>query len=109
MKRARPDLETSVSFLMKRVSKSTEEDWVKLKRVLEFMKKTKTDTRTIGAKSLSQIFNFIDASHAVHGNMRSHTGGLITMCIGITHGKSSTQEINSKSITESELIGVPTV
>ena len=33
MKRARPDLETAVSFLMRRVSKSDLDDWGKLKRV----------------------------------------------------------------------------
>ena len=32
MKRGRPDLETPMSFLMKRVSKSNEEDWNTLKR-----------------------------------------------------------------------------
>ena len=106
MKRVRPDLETSVSFLMKRVSKSTDEDWDKLKRVLNYVKRTKSDERTIGAKTLSQIWNFIDASHAVHENMRSHTGGLMSMGLGLIHGKSCSQTMNTKSSTESELVGV---
>ena len=106
MKRVRPDLETSVSFLMKRVSKSTDEDWLKLKRVLEFLKKTKTDKRVIGARSLTQIWNFVDASHAVHHNMKSHTGGMMSMGLGLIHGKSAAQKLNTRSTTESELVGV---
>jgi hypothetical protein len=106
MKRVILDLETSVSFLMKRMSKSTNEDWNKLKHVLDFVKKTKSDERTIGAETLSQIWNFIDASHAVHENMRSHTGGLMSMGLGLIHGKSCSQTMNTKSTTESELVGV---
>ena len=74
MKRSRPDLETCISFLCTRVSCSTEEDWLKLKRVFQFVNQTKTDTRTIGADNLSELFTWIDASYAVHPNMRGHTG-----------------------------------
>ena len=35
-KRARPDIETEIYFLCTRVSKSTLEDWMKLRRVLLF-------------------------------------------------------------------------
>ena len=38
IKRARPDCETTVSFLTKRVSKSDLGDWEKLRRVLIFCK-----------------------------------------------------------------------
>ena len=37
MKRRRPDVETAVSYLMTRVSKSNEKDWGKLKRCLCFL------------------------------------------------------------------------
>ena len=39
-KRGRPDLETLVSFLTMRVSKSTEQDWSKLRRGFSFVKGT---------------------------------------------------------------------
>ena len=38
-KRVRPDVETTVSFLCTRVSKSTIKDWHQLKRMLGFLKK----------------------------------------------------------------------
>ena len=75
MKRVRPDIETAISFLMRRVSKSDVDDWWKLKRVLAYLKNTIDDVRIIGASSLTQILTWVDASYAVHTDMRSHTGG----------------------------------
>lgn len=106
MKRARPDIETAVSYLMRRVSKSDEDDWQKLRRCLGFLKKTITDVRVIGAKSLSHLFTWIDASYAVHDNMRSHLGGIMSMGVGVMHAKSSMNKVNTKSTTEAELVSV---
>jgi hypothetical protein len=60
MKRARPDLETVVSFLMTRVSKSDEDDWRKLKRCLGFIKGTIDDKRIIGADNINDLFVWVD-------------------------------------------------
>ena len=49
---------------------------------------------------------FIDASYAVHPNMRGNTGGAISFGVGIVYGKASKQKINVKSSTEYELVGV---
>ena len=104
-KRERPDLETLLSFLTTRVTKSTVEDWKKLKRGLQFFLCTINNERIIGATTLRELFTWIDAAYAVHNNMRSHTGGAISMGYGIIHGKSGKQKINVKSSTESELVG----
>ena len=106
MKRVRPDIETAISFLMRRVSKSDVDDWWKLKRVLAYLKNTIDDVRVVGATSLTEILSWIDASFAVHSDMKSHTGGCTSMGIGLVHQKSSTQKSNSKSSCESEIIGV---
>ena len=74
-KRARPDLETAVSFLCTRVQALTVEDWGKLKRVLKFLKKTKLDRRIMGADDILKLETWIDASYATHANMRGHTRG----------------------------------
>jgi len=55
-KRARPDIETAVAFLCTRVSRSTESDWLKLKRVLGFLEKTVDDVRIIGANILQDLY-----------------------------------------------------
>ena len=39
-KRARPDVETAIAYLCTRVSKSTNDDWKKLRHVLAFLKNT---------------------------------------------------------------------
>ena len=104
MQRGRPNIETAVSFLMKRVSKSDSEDWLKLRRVIGFLKRTIDELRVIGATSLSEILTFIDSAYAVHANMRSHTGGLSSFGIGAVHSHSKTSKLNVKSSTESELV-----
>ena len=106
MKRARPDLETAIGFLCTRVSKSDEDDWKKLRRVIAYVQATIDDIRIIGASSLSQIFTWIDAAYAVTSDMKSQTGGTMSMGLGILHGKSSKQKLNVKSSTEAELVGV---
>ena len=55
-KRARPDIETAISYLTTRVSKSNEQDWFKMIRVLSFLKETKEDERIIGATSLKDLY-----------------------------------------------------
>ena len=84
MKRARPDLETGISQLMRRVSCSNVNDWKNLMRILGYLKKTTKDKRIIGAKNIEDIYTWVDASYAIHEeNMRSHTGGLISMGYGV--------------------------
>ena len=70
---------------MQRVSKSDNDDWNKLKRVLCFLYVTIDYVRIIGTSLLTQILTWIDAAYAVHDNMRSHMGGLISLGVGIVH------------------------
>ena len=105
-KRARPDVEPTVAFLCTRVSKSTEEDWLKLKRLMRYINSTLSLVRIIGASSLRDLHTFVDAAYAVHPDMKSHTGGGISMGYGMLHCKSSKQKLNTKSSTEAELVGV---
>jgi hypothetical protein len=59
-------------------SKSTEQDWSKLKRVLKFLKGTLDDRITLGADDITVMQTWVDASYAVHSDMKSHTGGTIS-------------------------------
>ena len=105
MKRGRPDIEPTVSFLCTRVKGPDRDDWCKLKRLLCWTKKTVEDVRIIGADSLVDMLTFIDSAHAVHPDMRGHTGGATTFGTGIIDQKSSKQKMNSRSSTETEVIG----
>ena len=106
MKRGRPDIELAVSFLCTRVRNPSLDDWKKLKRVLGWLESTINDTRFIGANDLEQLYTWIDASYAVHMDMKGHTGGAISMGYGVVHARAGKQKINTKSSTESELVGV---
>ena len=61
--------------------------------------------RIIGASGLEILQTYVDASYAIHQDMRGHTGGLMSMGRGIIQGKASKQKLNTKSSTESELVG----
>jgi hypothetical protein len=103
--RARMDILLPVCFLCTRVSKATEEDELKLKRVLEYVNGTLDLSYTIGADDLGKMQTWVDASYAVHPDMRSHTGGIISFGRGGLICKSSKQKLNTKSSTEAELVG----
>ena len=104
-RRARIDLQLAVAFLCTRVSKSTEEDWEKLRQILKYTYKTIDLPQIIGAENINMLQTWVDAAYAVHNNMQSHTGGIISLGHGVISSKSSKQKINTKSSTEAELVG----
>ena len=103
--RCRLDILLAISFLCTRVTVSTEEDWCKLKRLIRYLHGTVDRKLTIGAHDLSIMDVFVDASYAVHPNMRSHTGGCIFFGRGALMSKSVKQSLNTTSSTVSELVG----
>jgi len=70
-----------------------------------FIKLSVADVRVIGADSLLEMLVMIDSSHAVHNNMRGHTGGITTFGTGVIDQKSSMQRMNTRSSTETEHVG----
>ena len=44
--------------------------------------------------------------HAVHDEMKGHTGGCIYYEFGIIYGKASKQKLNTKRTTQSEFVAV---
>lgn len=105
MKRGRPDIETAVAFLCTRVKTPDVDDWCKLRRLMCFLHQTIDDERIIGADSLFEMITFVDAAHSVHPNMRGHTGGCVSFGTGIIDEKSSKQKMNTRSSTETEIVG----
>jgi hypothetical protein len=103
--RAQPDILLAVSFLCTRVSKSTQQDQQKLLRLLQDIRGTLDLTLTIGADDLGKIRTWVDASYTVHPDMKSHTGGVMSMGTGGLVCKSSKQKLNTKSLTEAKLVG----
>ena len=103
--RGRPDILLAVVFLASRVAKATLQDQAKLKRLLEYLYGTYDLPLILGADDIQTMYTFIDASYAVHDDMKSHTGGVITFGRGGIACKSAKQKVVTKSSTEAELVG----
>ena len=105
-KRARPDIQTAIVFLTTRVKEPDSDDWKKLRRMMMYLKGTQDMILKLSADNSRILKWHIDASYAVHPNMRSHTGGRLNMERGKVLGKSTKQKLNMKSSTEAKLVSV---
>ena len=105
-KRARPDLQVAVAFLCKRVKCPNVGDWKKLSRLVRYVCATIHLPLIVGCDGTGNMIWSIDASFAVHTDMKSHTGYCMSLGIGSPISGSSSQKINTRSSTESELVGV---
>ena len=108
-KRGRQDLLTGVSFLSTRTKVTTVQDYEKLRKMMSFIKATWMDVAKITLDDSNTMKWYVDASFACHPDMRSHTGAVLIMGKGAISSDSKKQKVNSKSTTESELIGLDDV
>jgi hypothetical protein len=99
------DIQLAIAFLCTRVSYSREKDWLKLKRVLEYLRVTLDNFLMFGADNLGIMRTWVDASYTVHKDMKSQTGGIVLFGRGAVLSKSSKQKLNRKSSTRAELFG----
>jgi hypothetical protein len=104
-KRGRPDLQTAIAFLCTRVQAPTTDDQHKLSRVIKYLRKNRELVLTLRADNINIVKWWVDAAFAVHKDMRSHTGGVMSMGAGAVYSSSQKQKMNTKSSTEAELVG----
>ncbi len=105
-KRARPDVSTAIAFLTARVRAPDVNDWRKLTCLMEYLWVDRLSLLILSANGSGVLMWYVDASFAMHPNMRSHTGGGSTMGRGFPIVSSTKQMLNTRSSTESELVGV---
>ena len=108
-KRARPDIQTSVAFLCTRVKEPDHDDYKKLARVMKYLRGTRTLPLRLKADDSGVMKWWVDGSFAVHPDMRSHTGGTMSLGKGSPINTSTRQKLNTKSSTETELVAVDDV
>jgi hypothetical protein len=110
-KRARPDIQPTIAVLCTRVKGPNEAGWEKLVRLMKYLNGTRELKLTLSADNLHCIKWYVDTSFAVHPDYKSHTGA--TMSYGDDNGVvqsiSRKQKLNTRSSTESELVGVNNV
>ena len=64
--RCRHDIQTAVAFLTTRVKTPDEDDWVKLKRLMKYLKSTVYLKLALEADNLTLLKWWVDAAYAVH-------------------------------------------
>lgn len=77
--RARRDIQIVVVFLTNRMENPDEDDWEKLRQVLQYLHGTKTLELTLSIKSMSILKWYIGGSHNVHWDARGHGVAMLTM------------------------------
>jgi hypothetical protein len=102
--RARPDVQTATSFLCTRVKESDTDDYKKLTRVMQYLRATKYLPLILGTDNSGNIYWYQDGAHAVHRDMRGHTGLMMTFGQGAVYARSLKQKLNTRSSTETELV-----
>lgn len=105
-KRARPDLLLPVSYLATRVKSPDVNDWKKLGRVFRYAESTKDLVLTLEGDKLNTLKWYVDASFAVHDDMKSHTGAMLSLGKGCVYASSTKHKINANSSTHAELVSV---
>jgi hypothetical protein len=108
-KRARPELQTAIAFLTTRVKHPDTDDYGKLSRVIKYLRGAPDLALTLEGDNAHVIKWWVDASFAVHEDMKSHTGGTLSLGKGSVYSASTRQKLNTTSSTEAELVAVDDV
>ena len=98
-----------VSFLCPRVIEPDVDGYKKLARVKKYTQFTIGLLLILSIKNYGNIKWYVDAEFAVHKDMRSCTGGFVTMGTGGAYVQSSKQKLNTKSSTEADIVRVDDV
>jgi hypothetical protein len=104
-KRARPDICTAIAFLTTRVRAPDKNDWKKMVHLMKYIRGTRTLPLILSANGSGILKWWVDASFAVHPNMRGHSGGGLSLGGGSPIASSTKQKLNSRISTETELVG----
>ena len=82
------------------------DDWEKLSHLIKYLRGTRDLPLTLGADNTGIVKWYVDASFAVHPNMRGHTGGAVMLGRGFPIVSSTKQKLYTRSSREAELVGV---
>ena len=104
-KRARPDTCTAIAFLTTRVRAPDKDDWKKLSHLMKYLRGTRSMPLILSANGSGILKWWVDASFAVHPNMRGHSGGGLSLGRGFPIVSSTKQKLNTHSSTETEIVG----
>ena len=73
---------------------------------MEYLKSNWDQPLILSADENGDLTWYVDEAFAVHADMRSHTGGGLTMGKGFIILFTTGQKLNTRSLTEAELVAV---
>ena len=107
-KKTRPDILFTVAYLATESASPTHEHMAKAYMVLAYLYETKDIELTHNCNSSDPggLYAFVDASYAIHKDMKGHTGALIfDELLNLFYSSSTKQKLMGKSSTDAEIIG----
>jgi hypothetical protein len=105
-KHSRLDVSMAIVFLTTRVRATDVNERRKLSYLMEYLRVNRLCPLILSANGSGVLMWYVNASFVGHPNMCSHTGGGLTMGRGFHIVSSTKQKLNTRSFTESELVGV---
>ena len=82
------------------------DDYKKETRVIKYLRGKIDMPLNLQGDGLGKIKWYVDASYAVHPDMRGHSGGTLSLGKGSVYSTSTKQKLVACSSTESKVIGV---
>ena len=107
--RARPDIQTAVSFFATRVREPDMDDWKKLRYCMMYLKSTLHMKRYLSADNLTNLMWWVDGSYGAHRDSKGHTGAMMSMGKGAIVNVPRKHKLNVGSSTELELVSIADV
>jgi hypothetical protein len=103
----RPDIAYAVNIAARKMQSPTTQDWMNVKRILRYLKGTKTLKLSYTSTNPTSLIGYSDASFADDKITRRSTGGyLFKMSNGAISWRSKKQEIVTLSTAEAELVSL---
>lgn len=103
----RPDISEAVGRLCRAMASPTMEHWTQAKKVLRYLKKTKTYSLTLGRNKNAELTGYVDANFAPnHSGRRSTTGYIFFYNGGAISWKSTVQPTVALSSSEAEYMAL---
>ena len=104
-KQVRQDTGTTVAFLTTHVKRPDEDDWKKLVKYMRYLRGSVYLPLILRADGTGILKWHVDVAYALHWDMKSHTGGNLTLGKGSVTSSSTKQKLNTRNTTESEVVG----
>ncbi len=108
-KRAQPDTCPAIAHFTTRVRNPNEDDKHKMSRMIKYLKQTVNDRLTLRSDGSRCLRWHVDSAFAVLEDFKSQTGITMMMGQGAVIGKSHKQSLNTRSLTESDMVGADDV